>query len=498
MNEQQKRSVLANLGTYEMSELHQFIVDGEFTLEDYINSNRLPKAKQIELESLLKEETEWRKACDSDTRGSYLFYISLYPQGKYISQANASIERKKKEEEEEKAWNKCKQVCNDSENLPYESPVTEKIGAAIEARDSVSMFLTLYRSGRYSNEANGLFIKIMVNIAQLKGDIIQDMKTNPNRYNANSLKQLLRGSVISKEDLFNEDIITETHLTLFLNPPTFFMPQDDWKDLPPLPAMFTDVYFFGIPASGKSCVLAGMLFKALEAGVLEPLIDNPMGLRYMNELIRCIEVGYVPPSTSVDTVNYISFKLRGKQDHPISVIEMSGEYFNKTYEKGTGQGNSDGIYAKQFLKNNNRKTIFFVIDYSADIHATSISDAATQGAKLMYALQLLEQDGTLRRTDSINIILSKSDLMPEGVDRKTTARMFIDMRYKAFYKLANEKCNKYGINRNNKYEARIIPFSLGRFMLGKTFEKNLDNSTELVNILLNDTLIIRKRRWYNI
>jgi hypothetical protein len=81
--------------------------------------------------------------------------------------------------------------------------------------------------------------------------------------------------------------------------------------------------------------------------------------------------------------------------------------------------------------------------------------------------------------------------MPKDSDRKTIARMFLDMRYKAICNLLNEKCKKYGINKSNGYKVRIIPFSLGRFMFGKTFEPNLEDSTALINILLNDTVVER-------
>jgi hypothetical protein len=283
---------------------------------------------------------------------------------------------------------------------------------------------------------------------------------------------------------------------LYNNPPTFLSQQNQsWGDLKPLPSGRTDVYFFGIPTSGKSCILAGLFYKADQLGVLSDDITNEMGTKYKNELIRAIEIGYVPVRTTNVDINYISCSLiENQREHPLSIIEMSGEFFNKTYER-SNTTDRESIGAKVYLHNNNRKIIFFVVDYfKHNLGSIHQDEKGTQKDILNYVLKKLESDGTLEKTDSIQVIVSKSDLMPVGVDRNSCTKDFLNKYYLSFINELKRLNKKYNINPTRSNNVVVHPFSLGTFMLGKTFIYNDYDSTQLLQSLLN--LSAHKRTRY--
>ena len=307
-------------------------------------------------------------------------------------------------------------------------------------------------------------------------------------------------------------------MILFRKPPTEkFMNQLEWKDLPKIPQGNTDVYFFGVPGCGKSCVLAGIIYQGLKDGKIFPHTEQTVGLRYFIELKNCIEMKYVAPPTNSTTVNYSSFTLHGKTNHNISVIEMAGEFFNRTHEKmigysiptydnetslvendlqKTNNGVDKTIGAFGYLKNDNRKSIFFVIEYY-DLHHRSkyVIDQQVPD-KVMTTLDLLRRDGTLNRTDSVQIIITKSDKMPDGVDRNEHAREFLTSDYLSFMNELTRCCKKFGINNARGCRPIVHPFSLGRVMLGKTFVFDPRDSIALVESLLHLTSSEREKPWY--
>jgi hypothetical protein len=444
MNEEQKKQVLLNLHRIDAETIWEYIKSGYFTFPELKETGKLTRDKQDYIlekqkDIIIKgnaEKTFWEDCCAEHKIKAYNRYKNAYPGGIYVSQADA------------------------------------------------------------------LIAEIIAENAKRKRQILNEMDWHPERFNPTRLQDIFDEEIIDESDLIEEGIITENALKLYMNPPRqIFMNQQDWKQLEnrAMPDGCTDMYFFGIPGSGKSCVLAGLLYLADRKGILTPDINNKVGLRYLNELKHCIRIGYVPDATAEDTLNYLSFKLTGKETHPISVVEMSGEFFNRTYEEMIGASSNNGaktISANGWLSNNNRKAIFFIIDYKADFSDATIQFTENQSDMLTAALELLAKDGTLVKTDSIQVIMTKSDFMPEGEDRENCARMFLNDNYRSFMRNLEEKCKKYGINKTRNYRPVILPFSLGRFMLGKTFEYDEKDSATLVLNLLNLTATDRKGKWY--
>jgi hypothetical protein len=268
----------------------------------------------------------------------------------------------------------------------------------------------------------------------------------------------------------------------------------DWGDLAPLKPNRTDIFFLGIPGSGKSCLLGGLLYYSRKKGYLR-VEGNLKGKKYGDALIKTTKIGYVPPSTPVDGVNYIEAVLRDREDveHPINIVEMSGEKMKNTYEYGTTsvayqeEEEFTTIGVGEYLHNDNRKIIFFVIDYKQTIDNDSTQSIADQNAILDAALTLLNEDKIFERTKDVYIVLTKSDLLPGGADNLEAAKDFVEEEYLAFWKNTKEFGKDYG------FGVKILTYSLGRVMLGTTFEFNPKYSENIYNAIIASSFVEKKK-----
>ena len=310
-------------------------------------------------------------------------------------------------------------------------------------------------------------------------------------FNVEKIKNLLISDKLTEADLLkytslNQDLIYK--IQNFNKMSTDFR---SWEDLPILEQNRTDLYFFGQPGSGKSCILASIFYYLRENGMIINDAHNPQGNIYRNQLTDEIHMGILPDSTQRDGVNYIPMELRNYSDrsykHPLNFIEMSGELFDEAYQSGI---NNNNLAAKNYLDNKNKKLIYFVLDYYMHEKRAN-SGGASQSSKMEHILSLLEQFGSLNNTDGIFIIISKSDLFPQGVDRNEFALDFLKTRYLNFYNNCKELQIKYG------FEIKLYPYSIGAVKFQNLLiDFNTIPPSEIIQDVMNYTFVSRKS-WIN-
>ncbi|MDR0386222.1 MAG: hypothetical protein LBH60_09110, partial [Prevotellaceae bacterium] len=335
MEDFEKQKLLKTLKFKDADTLWVYLKSGDISLDEMKQARILLHEAKTELERRLKNlkdeqeaeakrETDlWNDCKSKNTEKAYNDYLEEYPDGKYKSQAKESliqVERRKKEQQiqvETNFWNECNIKGTKSDYIRY---------------------LTGYPNGAYKPQAEACLSEIFRREAEEKRRLLSEMKESPENFDCYTLKKILYRGIINESDLIAEDIITKEALELHLNPPLEkFIDQDTWGDLPTIPKGKTDIYFFGIPSSGKSCVLAGTLYSANKKGILRPDISVAHGYRYMDELTNCVKIGYVPKPTAHECVNCLSFSLSSNEEHPLNVIEMSGEIFVNTYYDLVGE-----------------------------------------------------------------------------------------------------------------------------------------------------------------
>ena len=283
-------------------------------------------------------------------------------------------------------------------------------------------------------------------------------KIENNELNAGEIKKLLLEGRVSREILLKHTSLTDKMISNIENYQKRTTVFSTWANLPELQKGYTDLYFFGQPGSGKSCILASIFYYLEEQGMIINNAHNPEGNKYRNQLRDELSYGILPDSTAAEGVNYIPIELINPDNegarHPLNFIEMSGELFDGAYEEGISEQN---LSAKNYLNNTNRKLIYFVLDYDQHEKSKTFSSGATQSSKMQTILALLDQFGTLNYTEGIYLVVTKSDLFPSGVDRFQYAKQFVESSYKGFIVNCKELQRRY----RNNFKVIVYPYSIG-------------------------------------
>jgi hypothetical protein len=319
--------------------------------------------------------------------------------------------------------------------------------------------------------------------------IITCKKIENGDLNAGQIKNLLLEGSITEELLLKHTSLSAEMISKIKNYQKQATPFSSWSDLPPLQKGYTDLYFFGQPGSGKSCILASIFYYLEEQGIIINNVHNPQGLRYRNQLTNEISYGILPDSTAVEGVNYIPIELinlnHANSRHPLNFVEMSGELFNLAYDQGI---TSDNLAARDYLNNTNRKLIYFVLDYNQHERSKTVSSGPLQSSKMQAILALLEKFGTLNYTDGIYIIVSKSDLFPPNVDRTRYAKQFIETSYKGFVVNCKDLQKKY----RNNFKVMVYPYSIGEVRFQNMLHQfDLTSPKMVIEDILKETFVTK-------
>jgi len=320
---------------------------------------------------------------------------------------------------------------------------------------------------------------------------LQQINNRNLSYDEDVIKQLLIDRLLTTEDLVQGTHLTHADIDRMLNEYDLVTGFDEWRELPALREGRTDVYVFGVVGSGKSCLLAGILYYGNKNGRIGVDTENVIGVKYKDELIKRIDLGILPKSTREDVLNFIAVPFHDEKDrpHPLSIIEMSGEKFTRSYEKASVRDESS-IGARNYLHNSNRKIIMFVIDYSSHRTGMDRQMMATQSAQLEMTLGLLSKDGTLDKTDAVFVVVTKCDLLPNQQNVGDAAVEFLQNEYMGFVK----NCRR--MKEKHQFELVIHPFSLGHFVLPKTYNYSPAYSSNIFDDLVYFSFLEKKKsRW---
>lgn len=362
-------------------------------------------------------------------------------------------------------------------------------------------------------------------IAGLKQGEINDMRNNPNRYEVSRLKRLLNDGITTERELILAKVMTETILETLKN-------TDIKSDLPNIDKAiadsraeckegYTDVFFFGVPSTGKTCVLMGLsrsnsLHVNLASG----------GGDYASALQQYTDVGVTVPRTLGTFVTTLEAKLSSKNEpesvHKINLVEMSGEEFafeiaNNPNHVFTFEEMGSG--ATQLLKNGNRKVFFLIIDPTANvvrinreitdgydeetgkpiIHLEScVVNQRTVLQKMVNLLENPDNSEIMKKVDSIHIIMTKSDTLGNPVEREDKAlAIFNDKFGDDILEPLIDLCEEYNINSNTQFRPKLYTFSLGTFYVGGYYEYDQTDSNRLVRAIKNSTMGTRKKTFWD-
>lgn len=346
-------------------------------------------------------------------------------------------------------------------------------------------------------------------VQNMKGDLLNDMKRFPFKYPRYVMYDYISSNALTMNDLVDSsDTLTDRAYSHIKRYPTL---QSEQRDLP-LSTLEnptsedgnTDVYFFGVPGSGKTCVLAGLMSLTGKVGFKFDPKGPGGGGDYAMELRTYARKSMLPPGTYNAYIQVIDGQIVDdkNQMHKISLIEMSGE---KTSEFASMKNATDledlGPGASALLNNNNNKVFFFVIDPTNQkeiVLGQGSQQWVMQSDVLNCVSSLLSKNKDLmRKVVAIHVILTKSDTLGDFVDQDVIKGVLDTQGYQATLEDLKGICEQYDINKQTGFHVGLFPFCVGKFMPGEVYTFDETDSLKILRVIQKNTVPRKKTTFWD-
>lgn len=360
----------------------------------------------------------------------------------------------------------------------------------------LSDYISNYRDGKHVAEAKEKIQNLeraRREATAAKHRIIGNIRENQNFYHASEILGYIQNGSITEDDLVGchipKHIIQSLHN---IRTPQLVLGQSPES----IPDGYTEVYFWGIPGSGKTTALSAILSTASKAGYLS-FASGP-GYNYMTQLKNMFIDGrsFMPAPSKVDQTQYLPFSLKKPSEssgRSISLIELSGEifecfyFYNANIEFPTETHKNTFNLLNKFLTSSNRKIHFFFIDYGK---GNKQDDRGYVQSDYLDAASLYFNNISNKifgkSTDAVYIVLTKSDLMNCQMDeRAANAKEYLtndENGYKSFVNTLKDNCKKHSINSG---KLTFEPFSLGNVYFQQICDFDSTTSHKIINILMD-------------
>ncbi len=353
-------------------------------------------------------------------------------------------------------------------------------------------------------------------IQEMKGDLLTDMKRSPFKYTRDMMYEYINTNALTWNDLVEKShVLSDKAYSHIREYPTLQLEQRPLPlsrlDNPQSEDGNTDVFFFGVPGSGKSCVLAGLMAQTGNLGFSFDPRGNGGGGNYAIELRNYARRSMLPPKTDDLYIQVIDAEINDEQNrlHKLSLIEMAGERTAAFAAIQNPENLEDlGPGAAQLLSNDNNKVLFFVIDPTNEknIRVSEDSDQWYMQSDVLNCISSLlsKNKSLMKKIVAIHVILTKSDTLGEYVDSTTLQQVLTTQGYSAVLGDLKKICEKYNINKQTGFQVGIYPFCVGKFMPGDVYTFDDTDSLKILRVIQKNSVPRRKKgfmdnltEWFN-
>ena len=357
------------------------------------------------------------------------------------------------------------------------------------------------------------------------------MKENPSEYSRDDVEKLIAADIFTKWQLEDEGLITDDSWEMLQLDRDLFPNIQEFQSEDPniqAPDGCTDIYLFGTPGTGKTCLLMGLTGAngtRDERGQSYTLNMRTQGGPYASALQQYVSAGITPGRTFGKFVTTINGQVnevdkRGNiLNHRINLVEMSGEEFALRIadSKEVSLANM-GTGATNLLSNDNRKVFFIIVDSSKEKvkveYIEQVKDAEGNvideriRKKYIWQLDILnkfvglfelpENQEIMKRVDAIHFVVTKADMLGDKMTRKEKARNLLLSTYSGPVEQLKNYCRQTKrINYSTNYRPQVFTFSLGKFYLGDVFSFDNSETIQIVDTIRTVTGSIREKSWWD-
>lgn len=501
----------------------------EALINKEVNLNQLRSVSAFASKASLTEDAVW-DFCKK--KSSFQPYLEIYPDGKYKSEVEEFIWRAAIERND---MNSFMAYLNNYPEGVHAEEVDDKVWEIAKANGSISAYLHFFPNGKHANEARGLqaaqqieedawleakgfdtpesyrgyidmypqgihTIEAKKRIAELmagqKEEIIRALTEDRNAYNLNYIKACgitaadLRGKITDSNGNVRDEVLKSWNKSA-KNLQMGTMPSS-------IPAGSTEVYFWGVPGSGKTCAMAAILSMANQMGYFEPREGE--GLGYMTELSTAFipephaPAVYLPTSSAIETTQYLPLTLNEPIDkgiikeHQLSIVEISGEIFEcfalELQRRPFKTENHKNTYnqLKSYLQSTeNPKYHFFILDSQPALNSNQM--AYLQQAALYFKNNKIFNN----TTQGISLIVTKVDTLSPNRDQWVScatqaAKQYFGSLVTSLKRIVGSP--EYGGLGLSNGDLDVIPLSIGEVFFKSLCLFDPQPASVLVNLLM--------------
>ncbi len=541
-----EQAIFDNIFQYTADDIVKYIRAGITTYERLCDPNNTYGNFSADVRRQVKyilensDEPDWVKACEIHTVESYQTYLDDHPDGIHRDEARlhkqqlfdkqAEVARekelKKANAEAEQAWTQVNRASkeelqqfvnaypdslhvNEAKDLIRDLDLGSFLGVGIEAlKKRIKDIETDKRVMQKEITIVNLILDEVGKRHITKDDFLEALKQDHNIVNSGVIRSLFDKNFIALDD-FASIGIDKAFIEAMLK---HDMPQQFQVPIPisSINRESTEIYFWGIPSSGKSCALGAILSVADNGRVAASMFKDStcQGYGYMIRLATLFKddgkVGVLPEGTSIYSTYEMGFNLHSHDNyvHPITCIDLAGELVRCMFKYDAHEDlTQEEAAALQTLtdvmvnnRSGNRKLHFFVIEYGAD---DRMYEGLAQRQYLDAALQYIGRTNIFQRdTDGIYLLISKVDKAKlHGAELQQELRRYVNERYLGFYNGVKTICQQ---NQINGGEVGILPFSLGEVCFQDYCRFNASAAEQVVKLILERTGGERQGCLYNI
>lgn len=521
-----KENIIDNIKEYSPYEIVNLLESQEITIQDILDGN--PQDFDARIRSEVENKL-WENVCNEKSEKFVRIYLDNYPYGIHKTNAQQMLNDLLREKEELEFEKERDSQINFPENDPWHSVNKNSI-------EEVADFLRTHGTNPYCREARALYndlrreqqlprgkkwLKSEIASGSKAGDalgLVVSDALNTQRISLNELISLIEEDhnflpLRALEYLIEENQITTLDLDGIGIDPNFLKVLDgnkldlidtlinteDMVNPEKINQTCQEIYFWGMPSSGKTCAL-GAILSAASTGKIAKTIEkntNCCGYDYMRQLSQIFQpnkVSILPTGTDANFVSDMSFWLQDdkKKMHSLTLIDIAGEMLAAMYHINKGLSvealDQDQIRGYKCIKNllvdkqsKNSKIHFFVLEYGGH---ERMEHNLRQVDMLDGALSHIKNLGILKNTDAVYILLTKADkaLKEEG-DLEEILSNYVKTHYQAFYN--NLKLNTKQVN-GGKIE--VIPFSIGEVCFQNLCRFDDETANDIVSMFLEITV----------
>lgn len=329
-----------------------------------------------------------------------------------------------------------------------------------------------------------------------KNGILGIIQNDNNELNSFVVKHLISRGIITEQDL--RDIGIQEQFLDMLNrsyEPVIFRKGDKIERIN---KKSTEIYFWGIPSSGKTCAIGALLstLSKLGNGRVMKKDNDCQGYDYMTRLsalFRDQKVMTLPAGTPVSATYEMGFDLYDtpKIYHPITMIDLAGELIRCMYKEDAGMNlNTEEEETLETVTNllvsqssKNQKIHVFVMEYGAEDRNY---EGLPQSDYLDGAMNYIERTGIFKNnTDAIILLVTKADKAGHDVaTQQKNIKNYIENNYSNFNDALKHICENNDIN--NKKLIRLF-ITLGDVCFQDYCFFNSSHARSVVEQLISQT-----------